>query len=416
MSEAVSGVRQEWRKYYTLPIAAALGYATSVIHIYGLSPFIEPISQEFGWSRTQTTVGLTIAVAIQAFFGVPIGFLVDRVGPRILGLIGLVVTCFCFGLLGTASGDELNWYLLWALLAFAVLPVQATIWTSAVATRFQASRGLAFAIVMCGAAISQMLFPWLGTKLIEDHGWQTAFALEAAIWLAIAFPIIFLFFRGARDKQRGNAETVPEVQNALTGHSFLEGLRSTVYLRLLIASLLFTLAILGLIVHYIPVLMEQGLNKYQAAEVAGVIGLTSIAGRLGTGLLLDRFRGSIIGGVAFLLPVISCLLLLLGGGDVSMLMLASALIGLTLGAEVDVVVYLTTRFFGLKNFGALYGGLLAALSVGTAIGPLAASLVFDETGSYESFLWGIMGFMVASSLALITLPRPDESDQSASVI
>jgi MFS family permease len=106
-----------------------------------------------------------------------------------------------------------------------------------------------------------------------------------------------------------------------------------------------------------------------------------------------------------MLPVAGCLLLLLGGGSFLAMAGASALIGLTLGAEIDVVVYLLTRHFGLRNFGGLYGGLLAALSIGTAIGPLAAAQFYDRTGSYAGFLWLALGFMAASSVAIGTLPR-----------
>jgi len=97
---------------------------------------------------------------------------------------------------------------------------------------------------------------------------------------------------------------------------------------------------------------------------------------------------------------------MISGSSIAGAAAAAALIGLTLGAEVDVIVYLTTKHFGLKNFGALYGGLLAALSVGAATGPLGASVIFDAYGEYSPFLWIVVGFMVASSLALASLPRP----------
>ncbi|MFP5435797.1 MAG: MFS transporter, partial [Alphaproteobacteria bacterium] len=156
----------EWRRAPILPIAAGLGYATSVIHIYGLGPYIEPISQSFGWSRTQTTIGLTLATLVQALFSVPIGLMVDRLGPRLFGLVGVVLTCAAFAMLGTATGDKTQWLMLWSLLALATLPVQATVWTSAVATRFAASRGLAFAVTLCGASLAAALFPLLGSWLI----------------------------------------------------------------------------------------------------------------------------------------------------------------------------------------------------------------------------------------------------------
>ncbi|CAN7367452.1 MFS transporter [Phenylobacterium sp. LjRoot225] len=389
-----------------LPIAAGLGYATSVIHIYGLGPYIQPVSAEFGWSRTQMTSGLTLSTLVQAVASIPIGMVLDRMGPRVFGIFGVLLTAAAFALMGTATGDAAQWYMLWTLMALATLPVQATVWTSAVATRFEASRGLAFAVTLCGASIAAALFPYLGTRLIAALGWRQAFVVQAGLWILFTYPLIFLFFRGARDRQRGRPKAEREAQAVLSGAGFLEGLRSSIYLRLLTASLLFTFTIIALVVHFVPILTSNGLSGLQAAGIASLIGIFSIFGRLGTGVLLDHFRASLVGASVFLLPVAGCAVLIATGGSAAGSVAAAALIGLTLGAEVDVIVYLTTKHFGLKSFGALYGGLLAALSIGTATGPLGASHIFDAYGSYGPFLWITIAFMVASSLALASLPRP----------
>lgn len=401
--------KAEWQKYWTLPVAAALGYATSVIHIYGLSPYIVPVSEDFGWDRSTVTFGLTIATLIQALFGVPIGMLVDRVGPRPLGVIGVALTCAAFAMIGLASnGSMLQWYALWVVMALATLPVQATIWTAAVATRFEASRGLAFAITLCGASVAQALFPWLGTALIASHGWQTAMAMQAGIWAVVAWTVIFLFFRGARDG-RDRADTEKAVAaaaaaGAVEGLEFLDGLKSTVYMRLLLASLLFTFVALALVVNFIAIQTDAGMAATTAGALAFWIGIFAIVGRLGTGFLLDRLRASLVGATIFCLPILACLTFLYLGPEAAFL--SAALIGLTVGAEVDVIVYLATRHFGLRSFGALYGGLLVALSLGTALGPLAASRVYDVQGSYDRFLWLSIGCMAVSVLCLASLPRP----------
>ncbi len=408
LSKPSISARAEWRAHPMLPIAAALGYATSVIHIYGLGPYIAPIAETFGWSRTQVTIGLTLSTLVQAVFALPIGLLVDRYGPRRFGLIGILLTCGAFALLGTASGTSSNWYVLWGIIAVATLPVQATVWTSAVATRFEASRGLAFAITLCGASVAVAVFPLLGTWLIARYGWQTAVAIQGGVWAAIAFPVILLFFRGAHDALRGIAATRQADRPVLDGVTLGEGLRSSIYLRLLVASLLFTFTIIALVVHFVPILTDRGATPLGAAGIVSLVGLFSIVGRLATGLLLDRFRASYVGAVVFMLPVIGCLLLLAVGTMAAGQMVAAAFVGLTLGAEVDVIVYLTTRHFGLKSFGGLYGGLLTALSIGTATGPLAAAAIFDRYGSYAPFLWLTICFMVASSVALLSLPRPGD--------
>jgi MFS family permease len=395
----------EWRRYGMLPVAAALGYATSVIHIYGLGPYIEPIQEAFGWSRAQATSGLTIATLINAIFCIVIGMLVDRMGPRLVGLIGVLLTTGAFALLGTATGEQGNWYLMWSMMAFATLPVQATIWTSAVASRFETSRGMALAVTLSGASLAATVFPLLATWLIDTYGWRTAFAAEGGIWAAITFPMLFFFFRGARDTKptddREDAQEIPQ----LAGVSVSEALRSLVFARLFVASVLFTFTIIALVVHFIPILTNSGAERLAAAGVASLVGIFSLVGRLGTGYLLDHFRASRVGAVIFLLPIMACALLLFAGANPLAQAAAAIVIGLTLGSEIDVIVYLTTKHFGLKNFGTIYGGLLTALSIGTAFGPLSAAAVYDHSGSYAPFLWLTTVFMAGSSIMLASLPN-----------
>lgn len=395
--------KAEWRSYWTVPIAAALGYATSVIHIYGLGPYIQPVAETFDWSRTQVTVGMTISTLVQALLAVPVGLAVDKYGPRLLGVIGVLLSTAAFACIGTATGTMANWIGLWLLMSAATLPIQATVWTSAVASRFTTSRGMAFAVTLCGASVAQAFFPWLGAKLIGDYGWQTAFMYQAAIWAAIAFPVIFFLFRGARDGGK-KAETAAEYH----GMTFREGIRSTVYQRLFFTSLMLTFAMVALSIHFVPILTARGASATDAAGIASLIGLASIVGRLSTGVMIDRYRANYVGAFVFLLPALGAFVLNMSGAGGAGPMVAAVLIGFTLGAEMDVIVYILTRHFGLKNFGALFGAILTALSIGTAIGPLAAAKVFDVTGGYGPFLWATVVLMLASSAALFSLPAPKD--------
>lgn len=402
MNEASTGA--EWTRYWYLPVAAALGYATAVLHVYSIGPFIEPLQQEFGWSRAQVSAGITISGLTGALFSVPVGLLVDRFGPRLVGLLGVLLMTGAVALLGTATGGSTNWLLLWGVIAFANLWLQATVWTSAVASRFERSRGLAFAVTLSGASVAATVFPILATWLIGAYGWRAGFIGMGGLWAALVFPLMLIFFRGAQDekhKKRTQHDTI-----SLPGLSIAEGLRSPAFYQLLLASILFTFTALGIIVHFVPILTDRGAEPLAAAGVAALIGIFSIVGRLGTGLLLDRLPGNIIGAVAFLLPIAACSLLLLDGANPASQALAASIFGLTLGAEVDVIAYLASRHFGLKHFGVFYGAMVGALALGTAFGPLAAGLAFDHYQGYAEFLILTIAFMAISSLALLFLRKP----------
>lgn len=402
----------EWRSFWFLPIVAALGYATSVLHVYSIGPFIAPLQQEFGWSRAQIAAGITISSIISGIFCIPVGMLVDRIGPRILGLIGVLVMCATFSLLGLANGGPMNWLMLWGVVAVGTFWVQATVWTSAVASRFEASRGLAFAITLSGASVAATVFPVLASWLIRAYGWRLAFAAMAGLWAALVLPLLLLFFRGARD-QRATAKIAAAAPAERSGVSFAEGLRMFALYKLLIASALFSFTLIGILVHFVPVLTDAGATPLKAAGIASLIGIFSIIGRLSTGVLLDRLPGHLVGAGAFLVPILACVLLLFDGANPLSQGIAAAAIGLTVGSEVDVIAYLVAKHFGLRNFGALYGVLQMALASGTAFGPLAAGTVFDHYGSYAPFLQMTIVLMAVSAIALASLGRPPAVAASA---
>jgi MFS family permease len=154
----------------------------------------------------------------------------------------------------------------------------------------------------------------------------------------------------------------------------------------------------------VPILQDRGADPMKAAGVASLVGLFSLVGRLGTGMLLDRYPASLVGAGAFLLPILASLLLLFWGENGVAQSVAAAVVGLTLGSEIDVIAYLAVRHFGLENFGILYGSLLTAGSLGSAFGPLIAAAIYDTNGDYELFLWLATLLMAVSAVALATVP------------
>lgn len=402
-----TGAAAEWRSFWFLPAVAAFGYATSVLHIYGIGPYFEPLHQEFGWSRAQISSGLTITALLSTMFCIPIGMLVDRWGPRRVGLIGLPVMSACVALLGTATGQISNWLVLWGVVAIGTLGVQATVWTSAVASRFERSRGLALAITLSGASIAAAIFPILSTWLIGSYGWRAAFAATGMLWAALVFPLLLLFFRGAHDQGRKERAAMTAAASVpLPGLTLAEGLRSPALYKLLMAGGLFAFTAIAAVVHFIPILTDSGADPLAAAGIAAFVGIFSVIGRLGTGYLLDRFPGHLVGAAAFLIPIVACALLLLDGANPTSQILAAAFLGLTVGSEVDVIAYLAAKHFGLRNFGALYGALSMALGVGIAFGPLAAGAVYDHFGSYAPFLMLTAVLMATSAIAVFSIGPP----------
>ena len=114
-----------------------------------------------------------------------------------------------------------------------------------------------------------------------------------------------------------------------------------------------------------------------------MIGAASILGRISEGFLLDRFPGNLIGGASLLLPVLACASIYWSEGSVFSAFVIAFLLGLALGSETNVVAYLSTRYFGMRSYGVLFGVIVSLISLGAGVGPFFSSAVYDITGNYN---------------------------------
>lgn len=406
MDRSVMTAGLEWRRFWPLAVASAIGYSMTSIHVYTLGAFMEPLEQEFGWTRSQISVGLTISGLIGAALAIPVGLLVDRLGPRIIGLTGIMLLSSAYALFGTATGTTANWIMLWVFFALVNALMSATVWTKGVASCFERGRGSAFALTLCGSAIGATVSPLVVTWLIGTVGWRMAFPALAGMCAALIFPVAFRYFRIPKANRKLEERPQSDASLTIEGVSLLEALRIASFYKLLAASGLFVFTVTGTVVHFIPLLTDFGANPMAAAGTASIIGLFAILGRLCTGPLLDLFRANFVGAAVFLLPILATTLLLFAGDSPVIQVIAAVCFGFTLGSEVDVIAYLTSRYLGIRHYGALFGAMGGALALGSASGPLAAGAAYDIFGNYEPFMVATLVASFVSLIALATLGRP----------
>lgn len=401
----------EWRKYWYLPTAAAIGFSTIGLQSYGLGPFVTHIEAEFGWSRSDVMLGLSLSNFVGVFLNILVGMVVDRFGPRHVALTGLVVKTGAFALLGTATGFLFNWLFLWVLVALGIVLVQATVWTAAVATRFDRHRGSAFAVTLSGAGVTAALAPVIATWLIADYGWRVGFVGVGVVWLVVTFPVTLLFFRDARSERRKQPEQGVEAPAPveLSGLTLGEGMRTRAFVQLAISFVAYSFYNMTMAANLVPLLMETGQDPPSAARIAAVMGIVGIAARLSVGFLLDRYPGNIIGGISQMLPIIGCALLLADMPGIWPLIAAMVAFGIATGAEMDVTIYLATRHFGLRSFAALFGAVITCGALAAAIGPVTAGWLHDLMGNYDGLLILVMVVMGIGALSIGTMRRPPEA-------
>jgi predicted MFS family arabinose efflux permease len=393
----------EWATSWPVPVVSAVGMAVSVLPLYSLGALMSSIQHGTHWTRGQISFGPTI-LSIGAVLLAPfVGGAIDRFGARRVALPGLALFCLAVGGVSLSGGAVASWWLAWAFLALADVTIKTTVWTTAVVSLFERTRGLAIGVALSGTGIATTCLPYLATVLQESFGWRGTYAIMAIGAAALSLPLVWFWFYDAGDRQRREAGRREVVHTS--GMSLSSALRSRRFLQLALVCLLSSTCSIGLIVHFVPILKDGGMTPRAAAGVAGVIGISTMAGRLVSGWLLDRFSARLIGFAAFALSAVACPILMVDHSLVGALV-AAALIGGSGGSEIGVIAYLVPRHFGLRHFGMLFSVMSALITVGAGIGPWLAGYSFDRFGGYHLALLVAGPLFAACAILLATLGTP----------
>lgn len=393
--------RMEWVQGWPLVLTSTAGMVVASSYVYSLGVFIQPVQQEFGWARRDIAIGLTIVSVMSMFSGPVVGYLVDRFGARRVGIPGVLFYCAAFASLAMTMGSVWAWWGGWFLVALGAVCIKPTVWTAAVAARFDAERGLALAVTMCGLGLGAAFIPFLSELAVRTFGWRTAYVLIGGTAALLVTPLMLLFFFDARDR----TPRTPPPGGSVRHFPELRDLVSSRFIRLALSGFLVTAAMTTITINFVPVMSSLGMTRSAAAAVAGIIGIASITGRIGAGFLLDRIDGRIVGVVSYATPIAACFYLLVFDGSLVGAMAVAVILGLSVGAEIDVLAYLTSRYFGMKTYGIMFGTCVGLVSLGAGLGTLMGNVVYDLTGSYRGAIMSAIPVFMLATLLVGTLDR-----------
>lgn len=415
MTSGTSPRAEEWRAHWPLVVACFLGVSYPAIAYYSMGLFIEPLTAEFGWTRTQISAGASISSLILVPLAPLVGALVDWRGVRWLALPGIVLTAASIASFSLATGSATQWMLLWVVFALCQAFLKTTIWTAAVSYRFTAARSLALAIVLCGISFASALTPPLTRWLIESIGWRSAYVALGFGWATPVFILCVLFLRDRGDASAGSVSAKGGGQaTELLGLSLRQALRSLVIIRIALATLITLLLTGGLVVHQVPLLVEAGLSRTSAAYLASLSGVSAIAGSLISGWLMDRFHAGLVGAATNAVAALALILMLEPIRTPAFIVVAMLVIGYTTGTKLQLCGYLTGIYGGLRNFGKIFGIMASIIAVTSAIGPMFGGVIFDYTGSYNLLIIVSIPASLMSALLLIGLgPYPNWNSPEA---
>jgi MFS family permease len=391
---------------------SALLMGSGVINIFATGIFLGPVTQELAISRGDYTFGLFINGVTTALAVILFGWLYDRFGVRRILLPGVFLCAVATWLYSTLSA---NLFLNYVIFGFAGLVGGAQTpmgYTTIVAQWFDRQRGIALGVATAGVGLGVVLVPQIVLALLAGYGWRVAYEGLAVGVLLLAFVPGVLFIRNPPElmTSSGRADT-----SHLPGMTAMEAVKTWRFWLLTLTFFVAVMAINGTITNVVALLMDRGVARPQAAAALSSAGVAIVLGRAFAGWCLDRVWGPFV-AIAFFGASILGMGLLASGAVGTVAIVGAMLCGAGVGAEIDLMGYMMSRYFGLKAFGKIYGLMFALFNVGTGLGPYLSGVTHDMYGSYAPILTAYMIALAVVCAMLLTLGeyayKPQEGSRS----
>ena len=417
LTQSQGVMQNRWWIVFASLVGNIVGPGPAVI--FTVNVFMVPVTTSLGWSRGMFSAGLLASAVAAPIMTATYGNLLDRYGIRPVAL----PTCLLYAL-ALCSFALLSPNAYWAL--FIMIACAAgfgaclgpIVYSKSIAAWFDKERGLALGIACCGVGLGTLLLPELATYVIASVGWRAAYIAVGLTTFILAFSMIAIFVR----EPPGYVERMHAVRAATAGRetktfgiTTAEALKTKQFWLLAAIFLLEGTACNGILSgNFVPLLHDRGYSPQAAAALLGVSGLAAMAMRVVVGLGLDLIHGPIFSAIVMLLPAAGVGLLLTHAGAPVPFFVALCL-GLAIGAEIDMLGFFVSRYFGRRSFGTLYGLVFAAFTIGVGIGPAILGFGYDHFGSYDPILDLFLVLLLFSAALFLPLgtyryPKGSESE------
>ncbi len=388
----------EPRSRWWIVLASVLGLlvGNGPVMQFTFGTLLPSITRQFGWSRGLVSSAMVVGLWMTAIATPVVGRLVDRFGIRAVALPAIAVFALATASVAWVPASPAAFAALYALMGLGAAGQTPLIYAKAISARFDRQRGLALGIAMAGVGLGAALVPQFTRELIVVAGWRGAYAGLGVLTFVLAFPAVALFVGRPVVNQRVAVQRASIT--GMPGLSGIEALRTARFWLLAFSFFIVSGTTGGVISHLVPFMADRGISAQTATAMVGIAGTALIGGRLLSGFLLDRIHAPYVAAVFFLAPLMGIVVLLTTLGPEGAA-LGTVLVGIGVGAEVDLIAFLLSRYLGMRSFGEIYGYFFSIFMLGAGLGPFAMGVSYDRTGSYK-----LMLVCFAFALALASLP------------
>ena len=374
--------------------------------MFSLPVLLQPIARDTGWSVAGISSAMTIGFLAMAFVSMAWGTLSDRIGPLPVVLTGSIVIAASLALASRAT-SLIEFQLLFGLLVGAATAAIFAPMMATVTGWFDTHRSLAVSLVSAGMGMAPMTMSPMVAWLVSSHDWRTTMLILSAVVASIMIPVS-LFVRRPPALAAGAAasgEAGPQAEM-----SRAEAIRSPQFLILLATNFFCCATHSGPIIHTVSYAISCGIPLIAAVSIYSVEGFAGLFGRIGFGLLGDRFGAKRVLVIGLLVQAFGALAYVFVR-ELAAFYAVAAVFGFIYAGVMPLYSVLVRENFPLRMLGTVIGGTAMAGSLGMATGPIAGGLIYDTFASYAWLYIGAWGMGIGAFLMIMTF-RPFPKTQA----
>jgi sugar phosphate permease len=405
-----------WRIAWT---AAAIQATTAALFLHAYGIYAAFWMAEFGWTRTTISLIYSLHRTESGLLGPLHGWLLQRVAPRQLILVGVSLLGGGFLLLARVDG------IVPFVATFFVMAIGASLagilsLTTVLVNWFERRRARALAMLATGLSLGGLAVPVVGAAM-EAHGWRAVAVASGLLVLGLGIPASRLMHKepealGMRPDGDGaeGQERHPGV-GALSAWTAAQALRSRAFWQISIGHACALAVVSAVIVHFVIYAQRTlGLSVTFAATVLMIATLATLLGQVLGGWLGDRYAKRYLAGMGMLGHALAMLLLAFTA-QVSLVMGAAVMHGLAWGVRGPLMGAMRADHFGRAAFAMVMGVSSMIVMLGTVGGPLLVGVVADTLGDDRAAFVALAAVAIAGALTFFTLEAPRDPRPQAQV-
>ena len=388
-------------------MASSVGITQNCFNLFSIE-----IMNELKFTASQVQVMNTIATLMTMVSALVVGTVFNKFSMRLAMPVYAICLTGGFFLYSTVNSLA-QLYILSALVGFGRGGVAVVPCGLLMNNWFKEKRGFATGIALAGSTAGGFVFVRIANAIIASMDWRRAYMVLGVMAAVLIIPTVIFVIRekpedkGLRPYGATDEDTASAVKAEFTGISRKKFLKTSAFWMLGITFFLISAINMGLQNNVsIYLTMQKGQTRELAADVASILLLSQVVGKILLGSIYDKKGvkfGSAYGCAVFLLSIVTIML----AGNKAFAIIFGVIVGLALSMTTCTPPLLTSLAVGRREYSSIYGLLNAFATAGVALGPVIAGFIYDHTESYD-LAWIIFA-VVAVVIIVLTILAMNKS-------